>query len=41
MSDIQYYDDDTETAMEKIKRLFGENKVVTAGKFISHTEKIQ
>ncbi|KAF8938554.1 hypothetical protein BGZ58_000666 [Dissophora ornata] len=31
MSDIHYYDEDTETAMEKVKRLFGENKVVTAG----------
>jgi hypothetical protein len=31
MSDDHYYDDDVETAMEKVKRLFRENKVVTAG----------
>ncbi|KAG9327800.1 hypothetical protein KVV02_000246 [Mortierella alpina] len=32
MSDDQYFDEDTETAMEKVKRLFRENKVVSAGK---------
>ncbi|KAF9997231.1 Respiratory supercomplex factor 1, mitochondrial [Entomortierella chlamydospora] len=31
MSDDLYYDEDTETAMEKIKRLFYEHKVVSAG----------
>ncbi|KAF9285353.1 Respiratory supercomplex factor 1, mitochondrial [Mortierella alpina] len=31
MSDDQYFDEDTETAMEKVKRLFRENKVVSAG----------
>ncbi|KAF9949824.1 Respiratory supercomplex factor 1, mitochondrial [Mortierella alpina] len=31
MSDDQYYDEDTETAMDKVKRLFRENKVVSAG----------
>ncbi|KAF9110413.1 Respiratory supercomplex factor 1, mitochondrial [Mortierella sp. AM989] len=31
MSDDLYYDEDVETAMEKVKRLFGEHKVVTAG----------
>lgn len=31
--DQYYYDEDTETALDKVKRLFGENKVVSAGKF--------
>lgn len=31
MSDDQYYDEETETALEKVKRLFVENKVVSAG----------
>ncbi|CAO3565567.1 unnamed protein product [Mortierella alpina] len=31
MLDNHYYDEDTETAMEKVKRLFRENKVVSAG----------
>ncbi|KAG0230326.1 hypothetical protein B0O80DRAFT_495400 [Mortierella sp. GBAus27b] len=31
MSDDHYYDEDSETALEKIKRLFWENKVVAAG----------
>ncbi|KAG0344902.1 Respiratory supercomplex factor 1, mitochondrial [Podila humilis] len=31
MSDDQYYDEDTETALGKVKRLFVENKVVAAG----------
>jgi hypothetical protein len=30
--DQYYYDEDTETALDKVKRLFGENKVVSAGK---------
>lgn len=32
MAEEYYYDEDTETAMEKVKRLFRENKVVAAGK---------
>ncbi|KAF9150853.1 Respiratory supercomplex factor 1, mitochondrial [Linnemannia schmuckeri] len=31
MAEEYYYDEDTETAMEKVKRLFRENKVVAAG----------
>ncbi|KAF8981787.1 hypothetical protein BGZ46_002255 [Entomortierella lignicola] len=31
MSDDLYYDEETETVLEKVKRLFGENKVVSAG----------
>ncbi|KAF9295909.1 Respiratory supercomplex factor 1, mitochondrial [Mortierella antarctica] len=31
MSDDQYYDEETETALDKVKRLFVENKVVSAG----------
>ncbi|KAG0367467.1 hypothetical protein BC939DRAFT_435198 [Gamsiella multidivaricata] len=31
MSSNQYYDEETETALEKVKRLFKENKVVSAG----------
>ncbi|KAF9186954.1 hypothetical protein BGZ51_001673 [Haplosporangium sp. Z 767] len=33
MSDDHYYDEETETAMEKVKRLFRENKVVSAGNY--------
>lgn len=32
MAEEYYYDEDSETAMEKVKRLFRENKVVAAGK---------
>ncbi|KAF9133340.1 Respiratory supercomplex factor 1, mitochondrial [Mortierella sp. GBA39] len=31
MAEEYYYDEDTETAMEKVKRLFRENKVVASG----------
>ncbi|KAF9941483.1 Respiratory supercomplex factor 1, mitochondrial [Modicella reniformis] len=31
MSDDHYYDEETETALEKVKRLFRENKAVSAG----------
>ncbi|KAF9352171.1 Respiratory supercomplex factor 1, mitochondrial [Mortierella sp. AD094] len=31
MSNDHYYDEDNETVMEKVKRLFGEHKVVSAG----------
>ncbi|KAF9202927.1 hypothetical protein BGZ49_006963 [Haplosporangium sp. Z 27] len=31
MSDDLYYDEETETVLEKVKRLFGEHKVVSAG----------
>ncbi|KAG0313698.1 hypothetical protein BGZ97_009985 [Linnemannia gamsii] len=38
MAEEYYYDEDSETAMEKVKRLFRENKVVAAGKTLSeHT----
>ncbi|KAK3840500.1 MAG: hypothetical protein JOS17DRAFT_785525 [Linnemannia elongata] len=33
MAEEYYYDEDTETAMEKVKRLFRENKVVAAGNY--------
>ncbi|KAF9925072.1 hypothetical protein FBU30_005093 [Linnemannia zychae] len=32
MAEEYYYDEDGETALQKVKRLFGENKVVAAGK---------
>ncbi|ORZ17423.1 hypothetical protein BCR41DRAFT_321857 [Lobosporangium transversale] len=31
MSDDHYYDEETETALEKVKRMFRENKAVSAG----------
>ncbi|KAF9093198.1 Respiratory supercomplex factor 1, mitochondrial [Mortierella sp. GBA35] len=31
MAEEYYYDEDSETAMEKVKRLFRENKVVASG----------
>ncbi|KAG9065201.1 hypothetical protein KI688_002524 [Linnemannia hyalina] len=33
MAEEYYYDEDTETAMEKVKRLFRENKVVASGNY--------